>query len=151
MVEDSERQLRAKYERLFEASQQNKQETARVYERIREINEYIRKCEESYRALETEATQKEALAAAAGTNAKKSEADFLLEKENVNALKAKAEEIGKAIDLSNAKIAELEEKKNDRRQRAEELERELQEAFKVLRETEKEKDDIRKILDGIKD
>ncbi len=150
MVEDSERQLRAKYDRLFEAAQQNKQESARIYERIREINEYIRKCEESYRILETEATQKEALAAAAGNNAKKSEADFLLEMENVNALRNKAEEIGKAIDLSNKKIEELEEKKNECRERAAELEKELSESFKVLRETEKEKDDLRVRLDVIK-
>ncbi len=150
MSEDDEKQLEAKYERLFEASQQNKQESARIYERIREINEYVRKCEESYRTLENEATHKEALAAAAMTNAEKSESDILAEKEAIGALRSKMESIGRNIDLANKKIAELEEKKAEALERAKEMEDELSESLKVLREAEKEKQDLRVRLDVIK-
>ncbi|MBQ2729598.1 MAG: chromosome segregation protein SMC [Clostridia bacterium] len=150
MAEDDERALEAKYDRLFEAYQQNKQESARIYERIREINEYVRKCEESYRTLENEATHKEALAAAAMTSAEKSEADILLERQNIDGIRDRLSEIGKNIDDANKKIRELEEKKEEANDRAKELERELSDSLRILKETEREQQDLRVRLDVIK-
>lgn len=150
MAEDDERQLEARYERLFEMSQENKHQSARIYDRIREINEYIRKCEESYRTLENEATHKEALAAAAMATAKKGDADIAVERENISAQRARMEEIGKRIDEANKRIEALEEEKNEAKARGAELEAELAASFKILQETEKERQDLRVRLDVIK-
>ena len=150
MIDDDEKQLEARYERLFEASQKNKQESARIYDRIREINEYTRKCEESYRTLENEATHKEALAAASLTNAEKSRADIEAENANITALLSKIEEIGKNIDLANKKIGDLENEKQSALKSAEELGNELDESLRVLKETEQERQDLRVRLDVIK-
>ncbi len=150
MIEDDEKQLEARYERLFEASQENKQESARVYERIREINEYTRRCEESYRVLENEATHKEALADAALSGAEKSALDARLENENIAALLSKIEEIGKKIDEANKNIATLEKKKESANASASELEEELSASLKILKETENERQDLRVRLDVIK-
>ena len=150
MADDDEKALEAQYDRLFEASQENKQRSAQIYERIREINEYVRKCEESYRVLENEATHKEALAAAAMSNAEKSEADIALERGNIERLRSDLDKIGESIDASNNKIKELEEKREEANGRAKELERELSDSFRILRETEKERQDLQVRLDVIK-
>ena len=42
MIEYDARSLETKYQRLFEASQENRQKAAAVYDRIHAINEYIR-------------------------------------------------------------------------------------------------------------
>jgi len=150
MADDDEKQLEAQYERLFEASQENKQLSARIYERIREINEFIRTSEESYRVLENEATHKEALSAAALANAKKSDDDIASELEGIGNLRSRMEEIGKNIDLANRKIAELEELRESARESARELDEELAASLRVLRETQKERGDLQVRLDVIK-
>jgi len=150
MADDDQKQLEARYQRLFEASQENKQLSARIYERIREINEYIRTCEESYRSLENEATHKEALAAAAMVNAGKSDADIAAENSVADGIRCRIDEIGKQIDLANKKCAELEGLRNEARERAAELDEELSQSLKILRETEKEHGDLQVRLDVIK-
>ena len=150
MAEDDERQLEAKYERLFDASQQNKQESGKIYDRIREINEYVRKCEDSYRTLENEATHKEALSAAALANAKKSAADGEAERLGIAALNERIEEIGKQIDSVNAQISASEKIRSQMLSDAGELERELDDSLMLIREAEQEKSDLRVRLDVLK-
>ena len=150
MAEDDQAQLESRYERLFEASQENKQNSARIYERIRLINEYIRECEESYRVLENEATHKEALSAAATANAKNSEEDIKAEAEAIKAIRTRMDEIGRNIDIAYKRISELEELKAETLSNANAIDEELKAALKVLLETDKERQDLRVRLDVIR-
>ncbi len=74
MTQDTEKQLEAQSERLFNASQDNKQEAARVYEKIRAATEMSHTAEQEYRLMENDVTHTEA------------------EIENANARKAENEE-----------------------------------------------------------
>ncbi len=150
MAEDSENQLEARYERLFEAAQENKQKSGAVYERIREINEYVRACEESYRTLENEATHKETLSDAALNNARRSAADAEAERALIASLRDDLSSIGEKIDSVAREINTLEEKKAKALEGAKELEKELGEALNVLRETEGERNDLRVRLDVLR-
>ena len=150
MIEDDARSLETKYQRLFEASQENRQKAAAVYDRIHAINEYIRVCEESYRALENEATHKEALALSAKNNAERIGRDVDLEAENMEAISKRIAEIQKKIDLVNARIADLEKRRDEAKARAAEIEEELSQSLKILREGDKEREDLRVRLDVIK-
>jgi len=60
MAQDTENQLEAQSERLFNASQDNKQEAARLYEKIRETTEKGYTAEKEYHVLENNAVHTEA-------------------------------------------------------------------------------------------
>ncbi len=52
MVQDTEKQLDAQSERIFNASQENKQESARLYEKIRSVTERSHDSEKEYHLLQ---------------------------------------------------------------------------------------------------
>ncbi len=65
MIQDTEQQLETQSERLFSASQDNKQEAARVYEKIKETTAENHAVQGEYHNLEKEAVHTEAEIAAA--------------------------------------------------------------------------------------
>ena len=73
MAEDAETQLESKYERLFEISQENKQESAHLYEEIKRITEAIHSAENAYRVLENDIIHAQTRISASKESAEKAE------------------------------------------------------------------------------
>lgn len=59
MTEDSISQLEAQSERLFNASQENKQSQSRIYEEIKSLREHIHELENKYRIIENNISHSE--------------------------------------------------------------------------------------------
>lgn len=150
MIEDDESQLESQYERLFEASQENKMNSSSLYDRIREINAKIREAETKASEFEKDIAHAKALAEASDASAEKSIEDEKTEREICESFKLKVSEIGEAIDKKDAEIKALEEEKGIAASEKEALDKKLADDFTRMREKETERDEIRVRLDVLK-
>lgn len=75
-TQDTENRLSTQYDRLFESSQQTKQESARLYEKIRQLEEQKHTAENAYTLLENDAAHKESEISAAVQTAEKLRTDM---------------------------------------------------------------------------
>ncbi len=150
MVEDDERSLEGQYERLFEASQENRQAASVLYDRIKDINTRIREAETEAANLEKDIAHAKALAEAADTAAEKSLEDEKSEAEVSASFKSKVDSIGAKIDETDKKLCELEEVKKKATEEKDLLDKKLADDFERIREKEAERDELRVRLDVLR-
>ncbi len=150
MVEDDEKSLESQYERLFEASQENRQAASVLYDRIKEINTRIREAEAEAANLEKDIAHAKALAEAADAAAEKSLEDEKAESAVSLSFKEKVDGIGAAIDDADKKIVEFEDVKVKALAERDELDKKLSDDFETMRAKEAERDELRVRLDVLK-
>lgn len=142
MIEDTESQLDAMSERLFEASEENKAAETKLYGEIREKRELLHRLENEYRLLENNAEHGRALAERDLASAEKYAAACAEEKKNAEALTAQVSNIEKNIADTSAEIADRTAAREghlcDRREKEEAIEK----ALVLLREHESALSDI---------
>lgn len=129
MTQDTERQLEAQSERLFNASQDNKQEAARVYEKIRAATEMSHTAEKEYRLLENDVLHTEmeievANGRKAETEEKLAAAQLLLKEHN-----AKLDIVIASAAEADAALTALGAQREDTQARSREKEVELADAL----------------------
>lgn len=142
MIEDTESQLDAMSERLFEASEENKAAETKLYGEIREKRELLHRLENEYRLLENNAEHGRALAERDIENAEKYAAVCAEETKNSEALAAQVSDIEQTITGVDSEIAERTAAREgylrDRREKDEAIEK----ALGILREHEAALSDI---------
>lgn len=142
MIEDTESQLDAMSERLFEASEENKAAETKLYGEIREKRELLHRLENEYRLLENNAEHGRALAERDIENAEKYAAVCAEETKNSETLAAQVSDIEQTITGVDAEIAERTAAREgylrDRREKDEAIEK----ALGILREHEAALSDI---------
>ncbi len=138
MAEDEETQLESKYERLFEISQENKQESAHLYEEVRRITEEIHTAENKYRLLENDILHAEtrisASREAAEKNAEAVNKEKLYEESQVLRLEENKAETDKVL----SRIDELGETKTQLSEKITALAKELEASLSVQQGYESE-------------
>lgn len=150
MVEDDERSLEGQYERLFEASQENRQAASVLYEKIKDINNGIREAEAEAASLEKDIAHAKALAEAADAAAEKSLEDEKNENTVFLSLKEKIDLIGASVDETDKKIGELDREKQKALEIKDALDKKLSDDFEIIRNKEAERDELRVRLDVLK-
>lgn len=150
MAEDDEKQLEAQYDRLFEASQENKQSSGALYGRIKEMNAAVRNAENEASRLENETVHAKAMTEAEQRAADKSREDAAEERKRAEALRARAAEIASGIDEKNAYIALCEKERDGAKSDEAALGAELEESLAVMRERESELGELRVRSDVLK-
>ncbi len=142
MIEDTESQLDAMSERLFDASEENKAAETKLYGEIREKRELLHRLENEYRLLENNAEHGRALAERDIENAEKYAAVCAEETKNSETLAAQVSDIEQTITGVDAEIAERTAAREgylrDRREKDEAIEK----ALGILREHEAALSDI---------
>lgn len=142
MIEDTESQLDAMSERLFEASEENKAAETKLYGEIREKRELLHRLENEYRLLENNAEHGRALAERDIENAEKYAAVCAEETKNSETLAVQVSDIEQTIIGVDAEIAERTAAREgylrDRREKDEAIEK----ALGILREHEAALSDI---------
>ena len=113
MVEDNESSLEAKYERLFELSQENKQNSARLYEEIKSITDSIHNAESKYKLLENDIVHAEMRITSADDAKKRSEDAATKENQYLENQKARLNEIGEGLVKAQDEIQSLTAKKSE--------------------------------------
>ncbi len=142
MAEDKASELEAKYERLFEISQENKQESARLYEDIKRITEDIHAAENKYRLLENDIQHAETRISASREAAEKNAEAIAKEKQYEDAQTARLAENRGETDKVLLEIDELGEEKAQLAEKKAELERELEASLAVQQGYESEIADL---------
>lgn len=150
MAEDDEKQLESQYERLFEASQENKQSSVALYAKIKDINSKIREAESFAARLENEIAHSKAKAEAADDAAARSRRDAQSEYSNAETLRNKALSIAEEIDKKNSEILSLEEVRDGAKAEEARLRAELDADFELLRSKENELSELRIRFDVLK-
>lgn len=150
MAEDSERQLESQYERLFEASQENKQSAGALYAKIKEINAAVRDAESFAAGLENETAHAKAKAEAADAASARSRADSEAERETAASLREKITAICASIDEKNGAVAALEKEKEAARADEAAFAAQLEADFELLRKKEGELSELRVRYDVLK-
>lgn len=138
MAEDDETQLETKYERLFEISQENKQESAKLYENIKRITEEIHRAENSYRLLENDIAHAETRISASRDAAEKT--GEAVEKELQYEAQQRAR-LAENIAQTDALLSEtdsLRQEKTEISEKVADLENKLEEMLKCQRGQENE-------------
>ena len=93
ITQDTEDQLQAQSDRLFDISQDTKQEAARLYEKIRSTTDESRAAENEYRVLETNVIHKDAEIAACEEDRRRKESDLTRAHETLAAHNARYDSI----------------------------------------------------------
>ncbi len=150
MAEDDERRLESQYDRLFEASQENKQSVGALYNRIKEINAAIRQAESEAAAIESRTVHAKAMAQAAEASAQSRRSEAENERGEAEKLRGRVSEILGEIDAKNSEIAECEKERDTAKAEEVALASELEEALGVLRERESELGEVRVRSDVLK-
>lgn len=142
MTEDSISQLEAQSERLFNASQENKQSQSRIYEEIKSLREHIHELENKYRIIENNISHSEENIENLILSADKNRSDAAEERtllasleEKLNGLKTSADKTEAEIEASKAEQEALATEK-------ETVENMLSEAFDRLKSEEAQKSEI---------
>lgn len=136
MAQDTETQLESQYERMFAASQENKQLSGQLYENIKEVTGQIHQLENNYRTLEADIDHKTAMAQAADAAEQKEIDAALKEEAYAEELKVRLHDNENALnDLRDAVAALDMEKKNAAEKKAE-LETDLGQALREIQEKE---------------
>ncbi len=114
MVEDDESSLEAKYERLFELSQENKQNSARLYDEIKQITDAIHSAESKYKLLENDIVHAEMRITSADDAKKRSEEAVSKENQYLENQKKRLDEIGEGVVRAQDDIQSLTVKKTEK-------------------------------------
>ena len=142
MADDEETQLETKYQRLFDISQENKQQSAQLYEEIKTITEAIHVAENKYRLLENDILHAETRISASREAAEKNAEAINKEKQYEAAQTARLEENRNETDKVLAEIDRLSEEKTEFSAKIEVLEKELEDSLEVQQGYESEISDL---------
>lgn len=143
MAQDTEAQLEAQYERMFQASQENKQVSGRLYERIRDVTEQIHQLEGSCQALESDIAHKAAMAQAADASEQKSLAAAAKEDAYGKELQVRLEEGEQKLEELQAQLQTLADEKTAAEAGKSELEEELARSLTEIQQKERALGDLR--------
>lgn len=125
MAQDTEAQLEAQYERMFDASQENKQVSGQLYEKIKGITEEIHQLEQSYQTLESDIAHKSAMAQDADASRQKSLDAAAREEAYAEDLRERLLKNGQEIDKLQEEVCSLDTKKKTCVEKKEALETSL--------------------------
>ena len=142
MAEDKGTQLESKYERLFEASQENKQKSAQLYDEIKRITDEIHNAENKYRILENDILHAETRISSSKEAAKKNADAIDKEKQYGDSQRMRLSENSRDIDAELNNIDGLQLSKTEILNSISKMEKELEEAFNVQKEYEAEVADL---------
>ncbi len=142
MADDEETQLEGKYQRLFDISQENKQQSAQLYEEIKSITEAIHTAENKYRLLENDILHAETRISASREAAEKNAEAISKEEQYESAQRARLEENRNETDKILSEIDKLGEEKTEFSAKIEVLERELEDSLSVQQGYESEIADL---------
>lgn len=143
MAQDTEAQLEAQYERMFNASQENKQVSGRLYEKIKDVTEQIHQLENGCQALESDIAHKTAMAQAADASEQKSLDAAAKEQSYAEELQSRLQENGQALEGLQAQVQSLEDEKAAAGEKKASLEEELARSLQEIREKEAALGDLR--------
>ncbi len=136
MAQDTESQLEAQYERMFDASQENKQVSGQLYEKIKGITEDIHQLEQSYQTLESDIAHKTAMAQEADTSKQKSLDAAAREESNAAELQERLLQNGQEIHRLREKVSCIDAEKKARTEEKAALEASLAAKLQEIREKE---------------
>lgn len=136
MAQDTETQLEAQYERMFDASQENKQASGQLYEKIREVTGQIHQLENNYRTLESEIDHKTAMAEAADAAEQKAVDAAVKEEAYAAELQTRLQENEQALEELRSEVSGLEAEKKAAAEKKTALEENLAQALREMQEKE---------------
>ncbi len=136
MAQDTEAQLEAQYERMFDASQENKQVSGQLYEKIKGITEEIHQLEQSYQTLESDIAHKSAMAQDADASRQKSLDAAAREDSYAAELQGRLLKNGQEIDRLQEKVGCLDSEKKTQMEKKAALEASLSSALQEIQEKE---------------
>lgn len=142
MASDTEEQLEARYERIFEASQESRQTAGRLYDKIREMTETIHKLENGYRVLENDIAHAAAMAEAKREAAQKCRSSAEEENRQKEADAARLESVKASMAEATSGIGRYEAEKKEAAAEAERLGEKIDRAFEKLKDYESEKNEL---------
>ena len=150
MADDTKNQFEAQSDRLFEASQENKTVTQKLYEDIREKTELLHGLENSFRVLENDKLHTEELRAACRVDIEKTEALLGEEKVHTKELEERLESARGVFGEKEKKLFELYSLREEKLAAKKAAEEELSEKLQVLRDREREYSDLTVRLEVLK-
>ena len=106
ITQDTEDQLQSQSARLFDISQDTKQEAARLYEKIRSTTDESRAAENEYRVLETNVIHKDAEIAACEEDRRRKESDLTRAHETLAAHNARYDSITDALKETETTLSQ---------------------------------------------
>lgn len=142
IAEDTISQLEAQSERLFNASQENKQAQSRVYDEIKNLREHIHDLENKYTLIENNIRHSEVNIENLILNAEQSRKDSEAEQVRLDELCKTLAEIKAKVDETTAEINSTREYGEKLISDRDETERLVSEAFDRLKAVEAQKSDI---------
>jgi chromosome segregation protein len=143
MAQDTEAQLEAQYERMFDASQENKQVSGQLYDKIKGITEEIHQLEQSYQTLESDITHKSAMAQDADASRQKSLDAAAREEAYAEELRERLLKNGQEMDRLQEEVGCLDTKKKTCVEKKAALETSLAAALQEIQEKERVLSELR--------
>ncbi len=143
MIQDTEQELEAQSDRLFAASQDNKQESARVYEKIRMTTEESHNTDNEYRLLESKVIHTEAEIEAARVREGELEKGLAEAKENLLLRNQQYDGVLAAEAAAAETLAGLTAEREDLEKQCEKKDEELTLALAEIRKHEEALMDLR--------
>lgn len=143
MAQDTEAQLEAQYERMFDASQENKQVSGQLYEKIKGITEEIHQLEQSYQSLESDIAHKSAMAQDADASHQKSLDAAAREESYAEDLEGRLLKNRQEIGRLREEVDYLDAEKKSRTEEKAALEASLSSALQEIQEKESALSDLR--------
>ncbi len=150
MIQDTEQQLAAQSDRLFSASQDNKLESARVYEQIRATTEQSHEADNEYRLLESNVIHTKTEIEMALARKREAEGNLATAKDILTQRESRYDEIVSLEKAASKELLSLQEKKEELVELCREKDTELSDALTELKDHEEALLDLRVRLEVLR-
>lgn len=150
MADDTKNQFEAQSDRLFEASQENKTVTQKLYEEIREKTELLHELENSFRVLESDRQHTESLIGSCRLDIEKIEVLLEEEKLHTKELEEKLAAARALFSEKETRLFELAALRDEKLSAKKAIEERIDLELSALRERERELSDLTVRLEVLK-